>query len=373
MIMSNEISICNMDLNSVDLSDARSLLVELVRALSPLTNPANSATNALFLNRRFIPPQDSPTALYERHPVQILVKLHEVQEEVKKWVGDPEEVQSPAFTKESERDNLEIRSKPQTKAAPSKENLLEARGQKGASISPLVREAKALVHQVQRAIATLSSSTSIQHANEALLRDALKKLKPGLDRIIRTIAEAQEKPPEKGDGLQKEEKSRDLPSTPIPTRQKVVMQKLRELRQEKTQAEEVERDKLARKALPAQTPGKKEFSQEKQKPSSKEQVQPEPGLNHNNKEFRPQKPIQENLESLSTEPFPVSLKEKSAQSQIESPVSEKQEQAQKNTHSEMKPVALPISPLYFNTKKIAPARKKKKRKGFWFKDEEDAK
>lgn len=370
--MSTEISLCNMDLNSVDLSDARSLLVELVRALSPLANPANSATNALFLNRRFVPPQDLPTALYERHPVQVLVKLHEVQVEVEKWVGNPEEEQSFALTKESEQDNPEISSKSQTKAASSKENLSEARGQKDASISPLVREAKALVHQVQGAIAKLSSSISIQHTNEAILRDALKKLKPGLDRIIRTIAEVQEKSLEKRDGLQKEEKSRDLPSTPIPTRQKIVMQKLRELRQEKMQDEGVEKEKLSRKALPAQPFGKKESPQENQKTSSKEQLQREP-ISKNHKELRPQKPIQKNLEPLSTEPLPVSLKEKFAQSQIESPASEKQEQAQKNTRSEMKPVALPISPLIFDTKKIAPTRKKKKRKGFWFKDEEDTK
>jgi hypothetical protein len=349
--MSTEISAYSMNLNSVDSGDVRHLLMELARALTTIANPTSIATtSALFLNRRFVPPQDFPTALYERHPVQILMKLHAVQDEVEKWVGASElqEVQVPALNQEGEQEILERGRSPQTKEVPSKTTPTEVRAQKNPSISPLIKEARELVHQVQEAIAKLSSSTSLQYASQALLRDALKRLKPGLDRIILTINEAQQqKPSEKGEQLPKEIRA---PSLPTPARQQVVMQSLREPRKERVQPEEVATDKLVKKATAQQTPDPEEM-----------QLQ---SISKNHKERRVPKLVKENQELQ---------KEHQIERSMYSTRSEKQEPGQKNTHSEIKPVALPISPLIFETKKITAARKKKKRKGFWFKDEEDTK
>lgn len=356
---------CNMDLNFVDLGDVRHLLVELARALSPLANPTSSAANSLFLTRRFTPPEDLPTALYQRHPVQVLVKLHEVQEEVQKWVGasEPEE-QAQILAKESKEKIPEKELKPQTKAASFEHPQLRAGLRKDASISPLVREAKQLIHQVQGAIARLSSSSLIQQSDETILRDALKKLKPGLDRIIQAIAEVQQKSPEEKGKLREE---KNMPSIPVPMRQKLVIQKLRELREEKTQPEEIEKDKPVKRAVFSLDLQQNEVFEEKKGAVFNEREQIElPSKNA--KGHRLKRSAQETVRID---------KKTNVETQIEQIVtkktSEERQPTQRNTHSEIKPVALPISPLIFEPKKPSLLRKKKKRKGFWFKEEEETK
>lgn len=353
-----------MDLNSVDWSNARNLLVKLAQALSPLADNTSSITNTIFLNRRFVPPQhDLGADFYERHPVQILIKLHEVQKQVEELIDDPE----------APKETPETRFKNNPKTAASKESAFEVeRPKNGASqtpsILPLVRQAKELVHQVQEAIVKLSSSLYIKDPNEAPLRETLKKLKPDLDRIIQTIAEIQRKPAEKGEKI-------SLP-IPVPKRQEVVIKKFRELREKNFSAVETEVSRARpqpqplRKTEPAPENQKapKAFIQTKLTPDSKPPLpfkeKAEPSTEKKAKEKVSVELETKKLHSKEAKPF---------QNQIGTLPSEKPEQGQNNTKQEFRPLALPISPLIFDAKRIVSPRKKKKRKGFWFKDEDDTK
>jgi len=165
-----------MNLNPVEWLKAKDLLVELVQVLTPLTERIVPAS--FFLSRRFlIPSAFTPDDFHPvplRHPVRLLTDLHSVQKKVEKWIGE-----APQETVEKEmaqRPVTKIENKPQTMA-------------------PLSKQAQKLLQQVQLAIEKLSTSTHIQNPVEEPLREAFRKLKPNLDRIIDSVT--QDNAPEK--------------------------------------------------------------------------------------------------------------------------------------------------------------------------------
>jgi hypothetical protein len=141
-----------MNLKEVDWGNAQSLLIEIVKVLSPLA--VKRVPASLFLNRRFL----SPTAflpeeepLDAHHSLQILSTLRKTQERVEGWVG----------------------------------KSLEGEG--GDQPQALAKEAKQLIEEVRAAIGKLSSSKFMQNPEDKLIYQTFIKLKPSLDRIVQAM------------------------------------------------------------------------------------------------------------------------------------------------------------------------------------------
>lgn len=145
-------------MNRIEWSEAQSLLLDLVKILSPLTGKEafSFALNKPF----FILPAVSHPFVFQR-PICLLTTLHTVQKQVAAWIEeDPE---NPIIKKEP------------------------AAGEKNQPL--LSTQAKKLIDQVQRAIGKLCTSGNIQNPKEEPLKEALKMLKPSIDQIVETVSQ----------------------------------------------------------------------------------------------------------------------------------------------------------------------------------------
>ncbi len=298
-----------MNLNPTEWSRAQDLLVKLVHALTPLT--VKEVPASLFLTRRFFIPSDwmpdSADSPLLKQPIRLLTTLHSVQEQVEKWIGE----------------------------APQSSREVES-GKKQAA--PLSRQAEKLIAEVQEAIGKLSTSSFTKDPQEAPLREALKKLKPDLDRLIEAVSHDQESAP-----IPEASKSPFRHPLPRSSREEMV-KKLLSLSEEKrapkertSSLQEGEKNLESNTSYEKIAPIKKEgegTAQEKKVvkiPLIKESKAPLLDL---------EKGIEKASETLRVSPRPVEI------------------------------TSLPGAPIVPQTKELAPApRKKKKRKGFWFKEE----
>lgn len=308
-----------MKLNPVEWSQAQELLIKLVQVLTPLAERTVPAS--FFLSRRFVIPsgliQDDLQPFLLRHPVRLLTTLHSVQKQVEQWIAEP--------PKEVEAGENE-KGEPVPRETP-----------------PLSKQAQKLIDQVQEAIVKLSTSTYVQDPQEVPLREALKKLKPNLDRIIDSMTH------EKEPSSRPKAPSHFRHPIPSPYREYVfaklnpspdrpiarTIQKEVEVEGKKRRAESpvIERDEM--------TP-----------PHKKRDVKPRRGEEGSIQE---KEPLSEKV------PVDTAVEKQSHQ------------QGQKEAKVAPKPletIALAGAPFLSQTKNIVAPRKKKKRKGFWFKGED---
>ncbi len=156
-----------MELTKVEWSKAQELLVKLVQVLSPLTD--RSLSSSFSVSQHFFIPTAAPENLDRFHrPFSIITTLHSVQKQVEEMI-----------TKTAAAEPVE-----QEKRKPSVP-LFEKEISKFKA--PLTIQAQKLIGEVQEAIGQLCHSTQIKDPKGAPLREALKRLKPNLDRIIEMV------------------------------------------------------------------------------------------------------------------------------------------------------------------------------------------
>ncbi len=266
-----------MGLNPVLWSQAQDLLLKLVYILKPLADPAAPVPS--LLNQRFyIPPKNEESHPFQ-HAVRILSTLHSVQKQVEEWIGQEPVTEAPQ---------------------PSKTAV------------PLPKQAQKLILQVQDAITKLCSSTNMRNPEETPLRQSLKYLKPGLDRIIQAVTQ---------DGMHSASDSLPQPFRfPLP---------------------QSSRQELIRKLI--------SFPEHKIKEDPKSSLEKIAEMRERGGEAHPQKPqpLVKAIATLIKQEGDIPLPPKTERTSI------------------------PAAPFTPETRSLSPTRKKKKRKGFWFRDKEE--
>jgi len=299
------------------------LLLKLVHALKPLVEPPVS--NSSFLNQRFfIPPpathEDFPT-LSSRQP-RLLKILQSVQKEVEEFIGE---------------------NSVETPSVPLNSPVEEAQNQ------PLSKQAQKLIEQVQDAIKNLSSSTQIKNPEEAPLRATLTHLKPSLDQIIHRVTH--EGMHSGGDNPPPPFRF-SVPSSPRdPLIKKFISFPQRDAEPAAAPKKSVEAPVERRAVKIAAAPPSREETVEK-RASPQEATTAE-------KAREPQ------IAPLSGSPFILKEKPKEKQSSLSHGENEKR------VPPPVERTTLPGAPFTPETRSLTPLRKKKKRKGFWFREEED--
>lgn len=351
-----------MNLNRVDWTNAQNMLIKLVQVLSPLT--VRTIPASFFMTRRFsIPPTYLPEDYFPpRASIRLLTSLSQVQKEVEEWIGGGPSLKAEARepVKGAAKMVMKDVSKRQKGAVSGKDVSTEKGGALRAQLNlarqtipnelqniALGKQAKELIHQVQQAIGMLSSSSYIQEPKEVPLRETLKKLKPNLDRIIDTLADSRENGPPKAQSFRH--------ALPVSPREEII-RKLRFFSEENSFATQQVVTEKVDQSNPDQAE-KGAFCPEKI--SQKSQA--------------PKKKGGKQMQSGGDEICP-DLK-KAADMKLAPPIiaHEKSEEAPNGPKTEPRPVALPAAPMLMEPKRLTMNRKKKRRKGFWFKDEDDSK
>lgn len=364
-----------MDMNPVEWSQAKNLLVKLSQVLSPLT--VQTISSSMFLHRRFfIPPSEVQEGTFlNKHPVRLLTAaLHKVQKEMEALMGE-----TPIEIVQKEQPGKATEIKPQEKEVQLNTLPVENLGEEGQKtnspaprseqifthskqqpegtvreeskkVLPLVAQVKILIHQVQDAIVSLSTSAFIQDPQEAPLREELKKLKPHLDRIIESIAEAQEKEAISRFPLR--------PSVPTTSREEFV-------KNLSPSIEPLDLPILQRKKAIEGTSPKQEIQQEQQEktsPEKKSAVSQETLPGQGEKTGRiPKQNVKRGEEGG---------QEKTFESTLTPFLITRPHEGEKGEKPSPRQIVLPGAPFVSDTRRLTPPRKKK-RKGFWFKDKEE--
>lgn len=292
-----------MNLNPTEWSKTQDLLVKLVHALTPLT--VKEVPASLFLSKRFYMPSqwmsDSTESPLLKQPIRLLTTLHSVQKEVEKWV----------------------------EPAPQKQEI--KKGEKR-EIPPVAKQAEKLIAEVQEAIVKLSNSNFVRDPKEAPLREALKKLKPELDRMIQAVAEDPEGGAEQG--ASKQSFRHPLPRSP----REEVMKKLLSLSEIRPKA-----------------------PQDAKKPTSSAV---------SDEQIPPSKPAGEGRGEEKKGAKPTQFKPIKEESRLLEKIGEELHAGEaKPTIKPVEITSLPLIPILPQAKELQPPRKKKKRKGFWFKED----
>lgn len=344
-----------MNLNPVKWSEAQGLLVELIHALTPLT--VRTVPASLFLSRRFYALQDD-FQTFPMRPVRLLTTLHLVQQQVDKLLEEAEHQESH---EEGESEKEELTPLDNNRSTFSKE------------APPLSQQAQKLIDQVQNAIGELASSANIQEPQEAPLRYALKKLKPQLDRLIEAVSHNPEKALEpdrqtyphsfrhviprsaREEIIQRfssfpQTESRSKQPVALPEQEVVIAAPARATPQI---PREVEKEAQREAPMAAAAPLPKKESAPPIIPVQQKKIPSKRG----GEEFLPEKrEFKEN--SVESKPQPLDgLAEKAPEGQ--------------KAPKPLDLIALPGAPFLSEIKRPTLIRKKKKRKGFWFKDDKD--
>lgn len=337
-----------MNLNPVDWTKAQDLLLKLVQVLTPMTD--REVPISFFLNKRFIHPPELQNSISFRHPVRVLTLL---KKQVEELIGE-ETVFKPSKESPKSKESVGERAK----ITPTSEQTSPPSAPSKRELAPLSvsKQAKELVRQVQHAIFNLCNSNNIKDPKEAPLREALKFLKPELDRIIRRIAE-------EGEVEIDEEPSLSTRIT-IPSSQREQVIKKSILREEIRKSSQANEEKMgAKKAKPPIESQRSEamFIPEKNLHSNeikKQKVDPSQILQKEEKKEP----------SLSKNNPPAKIDRETMLPQLEESAISKQDLKVPRT---IERTSLPLVPFMPDSRNLTPARKKKKRKGFWFRDDED--
>ncbi|EKE08190.1 MAG: hypothetical protein ACD_17C00296G0003 [uncultured bacterium] len=160
-------------MNPVDWFRAQDLLFQLIQALTPLTVQALSTS--FFLNQRFCNPQISTCfgSVPTRHAILALSKeLEKVEAEIHQRI----EERPAASHKKTIAMAEELKGEGRTEIVNRQD-----------SMRPLASQAERLIREVHKAISQLSAPAYLTQPCSEPLEEALKRLKPQLDRIIETV------------------------------------------------------------------------------------------------------------------------------------------------------------------------------------------
>jgi hypothetical protein len=305
-------------MNPVEWSKAQDLLLQLVQVLSPLAErPPHSH---LVLNKHFFNPRrnEEYPASQLRNPVRILSTLESVQKQVHEWVG-------------GERMESTI---------------------KGKENAPIAKLAEKLIAEVRYTIGKLISSVNIKNPEKDPFLDAMKLIEPELAEIIKAVAQ------ERLEAVQQKPTERSFVGTPrfLPTpsaRETLI------LRGEV----KVKKEGMRRGDTPIFHPVPKEVVEfliplvtiiEDQPQLKKVELKDPEAL---------KPPVSQDLPLLSRQvkPSPV----------IQGGIVIQPQEQEKTAPRPMERITIPVVPFVSETRSLTPARKKKKKKGFWHRAEED--
>jgi hypothetical protein len=360
-----------MNLNPVDWSQAQDLLVKLVQVLTPLTE--RIVPTSFFLSRRFVIPaglmQDDQPSIPLRHPVRLLSALHTVQKQVEELIADsPQEPEGEVKKNES-------------RPAVKNENVPK-------DTPPLSKQAQKLIVQVQDAIGKLATSTYIQDPQEAPLRKALKELKPDLDRIIDLMVqnpELERVPPTsfrhsipRSPREHLLEKLTAFPTT-VPRENRLPAEVLSQ--PASTPVPVIRKEAVHSPTQPyVPIPRAVQSIVEKERIEPKEATAPAAALSFEKDETVAPLPKKKDLSEKQEVKEGREPNRKSSLEREKHPIDQDMEkQAPVAGKSETKPatktfeaIALPGAPFISQPKNLVEHKKKKKRRGFWFKGEDDS-
>ncbi len=154
-----------MNLIPIDWSEAQAILLKLVQTLTPWTG--KEVPTSFFLSKRFSFPSDLAEGTpHLRSSVKLLTTLRNARELVDEWVPDSSDAPRP--------------ESPEGKAS-------QPEGKKIHPV-PFAKQAERMIHEVQEAIGTMVYSAQLKDPKEEPLRLALKRLKPHLDELIEAVA-----------------------------------------------------------------------------------------------------------------------------------------------------------------------------------------
>ena len=302
-----------MNLNRIELSKIQGLLVQLVQIFEPLAKPGNNTSISFLNNRFFIPPNDDSHLFRFKYPVVYLkTTLDTAQEQVSEWIE-----RLPQTKESTSNKREEMESKP---VLPSGKGEKISLGEP--KPPPVSMQAQRFVNQVRDAIGNLCSSSNITDPKAAPLREALLRIKPLLDEIIKAVSQ---------DGMHSAD------DEPNPHFRFTIPRTARNIYSE------------SRFLCP-----KVSLEKKLQNRSARNKSQP----------F---------YKSRLNQPKPLKKGEKGLLKRIPLP-SEKTPLHRENKAGQPRPIdriALPGAPFNPETRSLAPARKKKKRKGFWFRDDDE--
>lgn len=321
----------------INFSKAQDLLIKLVQVLSPLT--VRTIPASFFLSKRFfIPPSESELQeMGMRSSVRLLTNLTEVQKEMGEWL---EEATVPSQKPEEGKEAKGKMTHSGQKLSPNAKTERDRSflGEKAQAVSsktqvnPISKQAQTLISQVHEAIGKLSSSSYFKDPQEEPLREALKKIKPHLDKIIELVS-LEETVEKAQSGLMKKHSM------------------------------ETTREQLFSKI---HTKTSESPTQSKELPSRQREItseRPNQPLNAQEEEVREQNQVNSQMP-----------KHKESKVQVVNILTGKilvtQESKDEPTPRPAERTYIPGAPYQSQEKSLNPIRRKKKRKGFWFKEEE---
>ena len=324
-------------------SKAQDLLIKLVQVLSPLT--ARVFPASFFFGKHFFIPPSQPEMqeMEMRSSVQFLTNLTEVQKEMGEWLEETA-VSTHKSESKSAKDG-ESHAGQKLSTLPKGEGLSLPGEKTSAATKPqltsISKQAQILISQVREAIGKLSNSSYFKDPQEEPLRKALKKIKPHLDKIIEMISLEET--------LEKAE-SGFTKRHPTETTREHLFNKIHSKGQEPSIQNYPGSTSTQRK-----TP-----SERADRPLNPQADRP---LNPQKEKFKDQNQI--------TSPIP---KRKENKEQAVNILTGKILATQKPKEDPMPRSVersyLPGAPYQFQEKNLNSGQRKKKRKGFWFKEEE---
>jgi hypothetical protein len=289
-----------MNLIPIDWFEAQNLLLKLVQTLTPWTG--REISSSFFLSKRFAYSlKNDPLPTHIRSSVKLLTTLRSAQQMVEEWTSEPQKETKSSMPPKSREEPKEEKPKP-----------------------IFARQAQRVVDEVQEAIGVLVTSANFKNPQEEPLRNALKKLKPHLDRLIEEVTH-------EGMHSPSDHPTPFRPSLPISSREHLLR-------------------KLARKEEGWEV-------QEKQPPLERKS----PMLPKAPKRGEEEAPILKK----EAPPAPQSDKE---------PILKGEGMPELVRQENIEKTSLPVLPFVPPPKTFtAPDKKKKKRQGFWFRERDGSK
>lgn len=326
-------------MNSVEWSKAQDLLLQLVQVLSPLAErPPHSH---LVLNNRFFIPRTNEEypASQLRNPVRILLTLESVQKQVHEWVGG-ERGESPI---------------------------------KGKGDAPIAKQAERLLSEVRATIGKFISSDNIKDPKQAeqkpFLIDAMKSIEPSLAEIIKAVTK------EGLEAIVQKPAERSFVNAPrfLPTpsaretlilKGDITVQKGVVKRGDAPIFQQPPKEVLEFQVPSVATNVDKPTQKKEESPIPLQPAHPEP------KEAEAQKPKLRQEKPPVSQDLPILSRQVKPTPVIQAGIVI-QPQKQEAVPRPIERTTIPAAPFVSETRSLTPARKKKKKKGFWDRAEED--
>lgn len=182
-----------MEMTPIDCSRAQDILTKLVQVLSPLT--LKIVPTSFFLSKRFAMPNRE--GLFPKKEMRanvcLLKDLTQFQAEIEMLMGDAKTSgkegtwpKTDSVLPESREKMMQaLKSKTPEQKGPA---TPEQKGAPQLVLPPVSKQAEKLIAQVHVAIAKLTTSKQLKNPEEEPLKEALRKIKPHLDRIVESVS-----------------------------------------------------------------------------------------------------------------------------------------------------------------------------------------